>query len=201
MRKQMQSMKKYATHPADGQGTGKNIKRNQAKYQKELMALYKREKVNPAGGCLPLLLTMPIFIALLCRYLHCSGTSRSLVPVDQRSLNNPILCFPFYLPGPQLGLSDSTFCRSLTAYTSISPKRKQIVDPKQAGMMQMMPVIFCFHLLELSFRLGSLLDHASRIRNRTTIYIQSPSRKKKNAKKKSRGREIQTFGDPKKRRR
>ena len=32
--------------------------------QKEMMALYKREQVNPLSGCLPLLLQMPIFLAL-----------------------------------------------------------------------------------------------------------------------------------------
>jgi YidC/Oxa1 family membrane protein insertase len=33
-------------------------------FQKELMALYKREKVNPASGCLPLIIQMPVFFAL-----------------------------------------------------------------------------------------------------------------------------------------
>ena len=34
------------------------------KMSQELMALYKKEKVNPAGGCLPMLMQMPVFISL-----------------------------------------------------------------------------------------------------------------------------------------
>ena len=34
------------------------------KMQQEMMALYKREKVNPAAGCLPILLQIPIFFSL-----------------------------------------------------------------------------------------------------------------------------------------
>ena len=40
------------------------FKDNSAKMNQEMAALYKREKVNPLGGCLPLLLQMPIFIAM-----------------------------------------------------------------------------------------------------------------------------------------
>jgi len=39
-------------------------KSNPQKMQKEIMELYKKHKVNPMGGCLPMLLQMPIFIAL-----------------------------------------------------------------------------------------------------------------------------------------
>jgi YidC/Oxa1 family membrane protein insertase len=34
------------------------------KFQTAMMELYKKEKVNPAAGCLPILITIPIFIAL-----------------------------------------------------------------------------------------------------------------------------------------
>ena len=40
------------------------FKENKAKLNEEMMALYKREGVNPMGGCLPLVLQMPIFIAI-----------------------------------------------------------------------------------------------------------------------------------------
>ena len=39
-------------------------KDNKKKLNEEMMALYKREGVNPAGGCLPLMLQMPVFIAI-----------------------------------------------------------------------------------------------------------------------------------------
>ncbi|MBL4670678.1 MAG: membrane protein insertase YidC [Arenicella sp.] len=39
-------------------------KDDRQKFQVEMMALYKKEKVNPAGGCLPILIQIPVFIAL-----------------------------------------------------------------------------------------------------------------------------------------
>jgi len=39
-------------------------KDDRQKFQMEMMALYKKEKVNPAGGCLPILIQIPVFIAL-----------------------------------------------------------------------------------------------------------------------------------------
>ena len=39
-------------------------KEDRVKLQQEIMALYKREKVNPIGGCLPMLLQIPVFFAL-----------------------------------------------------------------------------------------------------------------------------------------
>jgi len=39
-------------------------KDDKQKFQTEMMALYKKEKVNPAGGCLPILIQIPVFIAL-----------------------------------------------------------------------------------------------------------------------------------------
>ena len=39
-------------------------KDDRQKYQMEMMALYKKEKINPVGGCLPILIQMPVFLAL-----------------------------------------------------------------------------------------------------------------------------------------
>ena len=39
-------------------------KEDKVKLQQEIMALYKKEKVNPAAGCLPILLQIPVFFAL-----------------------------------------------------------------------------------------------------------------------------------------
>jgi len=39
-------------------------KDDRQKFQMEMMALYKKEKINPAGGCLPILIQIPVFIAL-----------------------------------------------------------------------------------------------------------------------------------------
>ena len=39
-------------------------KDDKAKMNQEMMALYKREKINPAAGCLPMVIQIPVFFAL-----------------------------------------------------------------------------------------------------------------------------------------
>ena len=40
------------------------------KLNQEMMALYKREKINPLGGCLPIAVQIPVFIALYLSLIH-----------------------------------------------------------------------------------------------------------------------------------
>lgn len=62
--KQMRSMKEMQVLQPKVEELRKAYKDNPQRMNKEIMALYKEHKVNPLGGCLPLLLQMPIFFAL-----------------------------------------------------------------------------------------------------------------------------------------
>jgi len=62
--KQMRSMKEMQALQPKIEALRKMHKDNPQKLNKEIMELYKEHKVNPLGGCLPLLLQMPIFFAL-----------------------------------------------------------------------------------------------------------------------------------------
>jgi YidC/Oxa1 family membrane protein insertase len=62
--KQMRSMKEMQLLQPKIDALRKELKDNPQRLNKEIMALYKEHKVNPLGGCLPLLLQMPIFFAL-----------------------------------------------------------------------------------------------------------------------------------------
>jgi len=62
--KQMRSMKEMQILQPKIEALRKELKDNPQKLNKEVMELYKEHKVNPLGGCLPLLLQMPIFFAL-----------------------------------------------------------------------------------------------------------------------------------------
>ncbi|MBN2831658.1 MAG: membrane protein insertase YidC [Candidatus Omnitrophica bacterium] len=62
--KQMRSMKEMQALQPKVEALRKTYKDNPQKMNKEIMELYKEHKVNPLGGCLPLLLQMPIFFAL-----------------------------------------------------------------------------------------------------------------------------------------
>ncbi len=62
--KQMRSMKEMQLVQPKVEALRKEYKDNPQKLNKEIMELYRQHKVNPLGGCLPLLLQMPIFFAL-----------------------------------------------------------------------------------------------------------------------------------------
>jgi len=62
--KQMRSMKEMQLLQPKIEALRCELKNNPQKLNKEIMELYKEHKVNPLGGCLPLLLQMPIFFAL-----------------------------------------------------------------------------------------------------------------------------------------
>src|SRR6266849_7050120 len=64
------------------------VKRIQAKYKgdrqkmnEEMMNLYKEHKVNPLGGCLPLLLQLPIFLALYRVFAGCGAHNVKVCPI------------------------------------------------------------------------------------------------------------------------
>jgi len=62
--KQMRSMKEMQFLQPKIEALRKELQDNPQRLNKEIMELYKEHKVNPLGGCLPLLLQMPIFFAL-----------------------------------------------------------------------------------------------------------------------------------------
>jgi YidC/Oxa1 family membrane protein insertase len=79
------------------------------KLQQEMMALYKKEKVNPAAGCLPILLQIPIFFSLYkvlfvtieVRHAPFFGWIKDLSAPDPSSILNLFGLLPFSPPGPE----------------------------------------------------------------------------------------------------
>ncbi|MBT3531521.1 MAG: membrane protein insertase YidC [Gammaproteobacteria bacterium] len=112
------------------------------KMQKATMDLYKKEKINPFGGCLPMLVQMPVFIALYWVLLE---------SVELRHA-------PFFLWLTDLSVRDPFFILPLlmgaTMYlqTSLSPAP---ADPMQAKMMKLMPIMMT--VLFLWFPAGLVL--------------------------------------------
>ena len=78
------------------------------KMQQEMMALYKKEKVNPAAGCLPILLQIPIFFSLYkvifvtleLRHAPFFGWIQDLSAPDPTSILNLFGLLPWDAPGP-----------------------------------------------------------------------------------------------------
>jgi len=95
----------------------------------ELMKLYKKEKVNPLGGCLPVLLQMPVFLALYWTLME---------SVELRHA-------PFYLWIEDLSVRDPYFILPLLMGATMFIQQRlnpTPPDPMQAKIMQMMPIFF-----------------------------------------------------------
>ncbi len=101
-----------------------------------MMELYKKEKVNPMGGCLPILLQMPIFIALYW------------VLLESYELRHA----PFMLWIHDLSVQDPYYVLPLLMGVSMFLMQKMqpmapTMDPMQQKMMQWMPVVFTVFFL------------------------------------------------------
>ncbi len=117
-------------------------KDDKARLNREMMDLYKRRKVNPLGGCLPMLFQMPIFFAL---YWALMGS------IELRHA-------PFILWIRDLSYRDPIYISPLLMGASMLWQQKMTPtagDPRQAKMMMFMPIIFTF--LFLSFPSGLVI--------------------------------------------
>ncbi|MFH5775883.1 membrane protein insertase YidC [Paracoccus broussonetiae] len=128
------------------------------KYQKEVMELYKREKVNPAAGCLPVLLQIPIFFSLYkvifvtieLRHSSWIGWIHDLSAPDPTSLWNLFGLMPWATPGAGSFLHSFTL-PILAILLGISMWMQQKLnpapaDPAQKMIFAWMPWIFMFML-------------------------------------------------------
>jgi YidC/Oxa1 family membrane protein insertase len=104
------------------------------KLSQEMMKLYKTEKVNPLGGCLPILVQMPVFLALYWTLME---------SVELRHA-------PFFLWIQDLSVQDPYFVLPLIMGLTMFIQMKlnpAPPDPMQARIMQLMPIMFTFMFL------------------------------------------------------
>jgi YidC/Oxa1 family membrane protein insertase len=127
------------------------------KQQMAIMELYKREKVNPLAGCLPIALTIPVFIALYkvlyvtieMRQAPFFGWIHDLSAPDPTSIINLFGLLPFnphaVLPGfvafLSIGVWPIIYGATQWVQTKMNPAPP---DPMQARMFTLMPIIFTF---------------------------------------------------------
>lgn len=112
------------------------------KLSAEMMALYKKEKVNPLGGCLPMLLPMPIFIALYWVLFESVELRHApfVLWIHDLAAMDPFFVLPLLMGG------------SMYLTQLLSPA---IGDPMQVRMMKLMPIMFT--VLFLFFPAGLVL--------------------------------------------
>ncbi len=129
------------------------LKEEPAKLQSEMMQLYKAEKVNPASGCLPMLVQIPvffslykvIFVTLEMRHAPFFGWIHDLSALDPTNVFNLFGLIPFdpTSVAPFLHLSAWTLIMGFTMYMQqqLNPPPP---DPMQARLFKFMPLIFMF---------------------------------------------------------
>ncbi|WP_193139671.1 MULTISPECIES: membrane protein insertase YidC [unclassified Meridianimarinicoccus] len=128
------------------------------KMQQEMMALYKKEKVNPASGCLPIILQIPIFFSLYkvifvtieLRHAPWFGWIRDLSAPDPSSILNLFGLLPYGVPDPgsifaivSLGILPIFLGVSMWLQQKLNPAP---TDKTQAMIFAWMPWIFMFML-------------------------------------------------------
>ena len=109
------------------------------KMQQAMMELYKTEKINPLGGCLPILVQIPVFIALYWVLLG-SVELRGASFMWLDDLSKPDTLFGS-LWAAGIGPLPILMAASMFLQTKLNPKP---TDPMQARLMMMMPIIFSF---------------------------------------------------------
>ncbi|MDI9243790.1 membrane protein insertase YidC [Marinobacter sp. CHS3-4] len=100
----------------------------------EMMALYKKEKINPLGGCLPILVQMPVFISLYWVLFESVQLRHApfMLWINDLSVMDPYFILPLLMGA------------SMMLQMSLNPTPP---DPMQAKIMKMMPVIFTVFFL------------------------------------------------------
>jgi YidC/Oxa1 family membrane protein insertase len=128
-------------------------KDDKQKMNQELMGLYRTYKVNPMGGCLPMVLQIPVFFALY-RMLYQAIELRHapfFLWINDLSAPDRLFDFGFSIPfmEPPYGIPVLTIVMGATMLLQqkMSPPPG---DPTQAKMMMLMPLVFTFIFINFS---------------------------------------------------
>ncbi len=104
------------------------------KLSQEMMGLYKKEKINPLGGCLPILIQMPVFIALYWVLMESVELRQApfMLWIQDLSIKDPYFILPLIMGA------------SMFIQMQLNPTPP---DPMQAKVMKLMPIIFTVFFL------------------------------------------------------
>ena len=151
--KSMSRMKKLQPHV---ERIRERFAEDKMRQQQEMMELYKREKVNPLSGCLPIFIQIPVFFSLYkvllvtieMRQAPFFGWIRDLSAPDPTSIWNLFGLLPWHTPAfiPAflvIGIWPIVMGATQWLQTKMNPAP---ADPVQARMFSLMPLIFMFML-------------------------------------------------------
>jgi YidC/Oxa1 family membrane protein insertase len=133
--KSMTSMKQMQALQPQLNALRSKYKSEPQRFQQEQLALFRKHKVNPMGGCLPMVVQIPIFYALyltLQYSVELQGAPFGLWITDLSKKD------PYYVLPILMGIS-------MLVQQKMTPT---VGDPRQARVMLIMPVVFTFMFLE-----------------------------------------------------
>jgi YidC/Oxa1 family membrane protein insertase len=150
--KSYESMTKMKKIQPEMTAMRERLKDDPQKMQQEMMALYKREKVNPVSGCLPMLLQIPVFFSLYkvlyvtieMRHAPFFGWIQDLSAPDPTSIFNLFGLLPYAVPA-FLILGLLPFLNGIVMWVQMK-MNPPVPDPAQQQIFAIMPWLFMFML-------------------------------------------------------
>ncbi len=121
---------------------------NRQRQQEEIMKLYQERKINPLGGCLPIVVQMPVFIGIFYVIRQFGGYTmggRTIPPLEPSFHEGGIMWFQNLSAPDPLHILPIISAVTMLAATEITAKN---IDPQQRWLMRLLPVgitIFLFN--------------------------------------------------------
>jgi len=184
--KSFKSMKEMQVLQPKIEKLRKDLKDNPQKLNKEIMELYKKHKVNPFGGCLPMVLQMPVFIALyqaFSRAIELKGAG--FLWIKDLSLSDKAFVIQTG-PGSSIPINVLPILMGITMFfqqkastMSVHANKDDQMQQQQKMMTFMMPVLFGFIFynmpsgLVLYWFINTLLMFFQQIRIMKTFHVES----------------------------
>ena len=136
-------------------------KNSPEKLNKEMMELYKKNKINPLGGCVPMLFQMPIFIGLyqvLWRSVMFKGSS--FLWIKDLSAPDRLYVFENSLPiiGNEFNILPIIMVVIMAFQQKLSSKNMAATDPAQIAQQKMMMTVFPLFLGFIFYKFASGLS-------------------------------------------
>ena len=137
----MKSMKKMQSLQPMMEEIRQKYKEDPQKMNQQIMNLYKEYGVNPAGGCLPLILQFPILIALYNVFRGALELRQAnfFWWINDLSIPDTIVSLPFEIP--LFGVRDISGLALLMGITMFIQQKMTVKDPRQKAMVWMMPIM------------------------------------------------------------
>lgn len=156
--KSMRSMKRMQQLAPELERIKEECGDNQQEYQKRIMEMYRERGINPLGGCLPMLLQMPIFFALYRMLWHAFEMRGAPFFGHIQDLSKPdqLITFDFMRNVPLIGeyfyslnILPILMALAMVLNTKLLPPSGPMQNPQQKFIMNFMPVLFsviCYNM-------------------------------------------------------